>query len=455
MLSFADWSNVVPFPRLPSVLERGCRWLGTGAAALVVAGALVAAEPAGPVKGEFGGDIQLAPFVVNGKKLSISIHARTKSDRSYAEKFADEVVEIAYETIGDSTGRGLVIVGREGEPHPLVVFKKFQAMAAAGQLDPAVAAKSAELTAMMAAWKAQIHMEEIEHKTEGEVADKKAGKDRPKEFRVGLDMIMPAVPLPLEGLLSKLYQLSWAEGFDDGGIDRKLRSLTVADLESNALSKYDWVFYLPPRNAFNDVLDGMIKEFVKQEKIGLFKRAALRSALFVFKPAIKQAVEGMRKCMLYMTVLRAESHYTSDDIMLLTGAYGKVLMPDFKFTSGSEHERALEAITKQKLANVEYAKDPFVKPARLATFDPAAYAPGEGEYTAKPPEVSHRFKREGDSFQWIHRQGKPQVFYPAGDRLLVNAEGTMTIRFLVDDQGAVTGVEERWIRRRQLVQRKN
>ena len=368
-------------------IERGCRWFGTGAAALVVAGALVAAEPAGPVKGEFGGDIQLAPFVVNGKKLSISIHARTKSDRSYAEKFADEVVEIAYETIGDSTGRGLVIVGREGEPHPLVVFKKFQAMAAAGQLDPAVAAKSAELTAMMAAWKAQIHMEEIEHKTEGEVADKKAGKDRPKEFRVGLDMIMPAVPLPLEGLLSKLYQLSWAEGFDDGGIDRKLRSLTVADLESNALSKYDWVFYLPPRNAFNDVMDGMIKEFVKQEKIGLFKRAALRSALFVFKPAIKQAVEGMRKCMLYMTVLRAESHYTSDDIMLLTGAYGKVLMPDFKFTSGSEHERALEAITKQKLANVEYAKDPFVKPVRLATFDPAAYAPGEGEYTAKPPEV--------------------------------------------------------------------
>ena len=130
-------------------------------------------------------------------------------------------------------------------------------------------------------------------------------------------------------------------------------------------------------------------------------------------------------------------------------------MPDFKFTGGTEHQRALEAIAKQKLANAEYAKDPFVKPARLATFDPAASAPGEGEYTAKPPEVTHRFKREGESFQWKYKNQKPQVFYPAGDRLLVNEEGTMTIRFLVDDKGAVTGVEERWVRRRQTVARKS
>ena len=89
MLSFADWSNVVPFPLLISVHDRGCRWLGTGLAALVVAGALVAADqPAAMEKSEsaFGKDVQLAPFVVNGRKLSISIHARTKSDRSYADR---------------------------------------------------------------------------------------------------------------------------------------------------------------------------------------------------------------------------------------------------------------------------------------------------------------------------------------------------------------------------------
>ena len=306
----------------------------------------------------FGKDVQLAPFVVNGRKLSISIHARTKADRTYAEKFADEVVEIAYETIGESTGKGLVVVGREGEPHPLVVSRKFQAMAAAGQLDPAVAARSAELTAMMAAWKAQLHLEEAEEKA-GEKFEKenednapagKGDKGKNMEFKVTLDMMLPALPLPLEGLLSKLYQFSWAEGFDEARIEKKLRSLTVADLESNALSKYDWVFYLPPRNAFGEVMDGLVKQFVKQQKMGLFKRAAIRSALFVFSPAIKTAIEGMRKSALYMTVLRAESHYSPDDIMALTGAYGKVLMPDFKFNGGTEHKRALEAIEANLMA---------------------------------------------------------------------------------------------------------
>jgi len=66
---------------------------------------------------------------------------------------------------------------------------------------------------------------------------------------------MPALPLPLDGMASKLYQLSWAENFDGAKIEQKLRSLTVADLESDTLSKYDWVFYLPPVNAFKRVED--------------------------------------------------------------------------------------------------------------------------------------------------------------------------------------------------------
>jgi hypothetical protein len=96
-----------------------------------------------------------------------------------------------------------------------------------------------------------------------------------------------------------------------------------------------------------------------------------------------------------------------------------------------------------------------VKLARLTAFDPAVYSPFEGDYTRKPPEPTHRFKREGDSFQWIYKNEKPRVFYPAGERLFVSEDGTMTIRFLVDDAGAVTGVEERWVRRRQTIARKS
>jgi hypothetical protein len=61
----------------------------------------------------------------------------------------------------------------------------------------------------------------------------------------------------------------------------------------------------------------------------------------------------------------------------------------------------------------------------------------------------------GDSFQWTYKDQKPKVFYPAGDRLLVNEDGSMTIRFVTDDKGVVTGVEERWVRRRQTIARKS
>ena len=206
-------------------------------------------------------------------------------------------------------------------------------------------------------------MVEAEEKNEQKVGDEtedkapaqKADKGKNRGFKVTLDMVMPALPLPLEGLLSKLYQLSWAEGFDDARIEKRLRSLTVAGLESDGLSKYDWVFYLPPRNVYKDVQDDIISRAVKHEKIGLFKRAAMKSALFVASPVIRTAVEGMRKGVLFMTVLRAESGYRPDDILHLTNAYVNVLMPDFKFNGGSEHKRALEAIEAEKIKNAVYS----------------------------------------------------------------------------------------------------
>jgi hypothetical protein len=406
-----------------------------------------AALAAGPAGEDFGKDVQLAPFVVKGQKLSISIHARTKGDRSYATEFAEDAVGIAYETMGKSTGAGLVIVGREGEPHPVVVIRKFLALAQAGQLDTGVAARMGDLNAKMTQWKAIMRMDEEDD-------------DDEKDFKITFDMIMPALPLPLEGIASKLYQLSWAEGFDDAKVEKKLRSLTLADLEGDAFAKYDWVFYLPPRNAYVGVQNAVMKEVMQKEKMGLFKRAAIKSALVVFKPAVKKAVEGFRKGMLFMTVLRARSGWSKDDIRYLTGAYTKVLMPDFKFNGGTERQRALEAIEQQKVRNAEYAKDPYIAPARLATFDPAAFAPFEGDYNVrvgkdgKPTKPSRVLVRKDDGYLWQTRSRKPRLYYPAGDRLLVSADGKMTVEFKLDDQGALTGAEERWERGRHTVPRK-
>jgi hypothetical protein len=198
----------------------------------------------------------------------------------------------------------------------------------------------------------------------------------------------------------------------------------------------------------------MLKKTMIAEKMGPLKRAAVRSAVFVFNPLVKKGFEAMRKGLLFMTILRADGTYNEGDIDALTKVYVRVLMPDLKPGSGDERRLALAAIEKQKLANIEYAKDPFVKPDRLGSYEPAAYAPFVGEYTAKPPHTTNWFKREGDVFQWNYKGGKPRVFYPAGERALVNEAGTITIRFLVDETGAVTGVEERWVRGRQTIARK-
>ena len=99
---------------------------------------------------------------------------------------------------------------------------------------------------------------------------------------------------------------------------------------------------------------------------------------------------------------------------------------------------------------MEYAKDPFVSPPRVAEFDPATFAKLEGEYAEKR-ETTHRFARSGDGFTWKYRDHEPRPFFPAGDRLFVSEDGKMTTEFLVDETGAVTGVEERWHRRRKTI----
>jgi len=435
MFSFARQLRAVASYLGSAALIRGRRWLGAGVAGFVLAGGSMAAEPAG---GDFGKDIQLAPFVVNGAPISVSIHARTKSDRRYAEKFADEVVEVAYETLGDSTGKGLVIVGAKGEPHPIKVFRQFLAMSQAGQLDPSMAESVGELEAMLKKLQEKMKIDDEEAK--------KAG--------LTFDTFVPALPLPLEGVASKLYQMAWAEKFDDVRLEQKLKLLTCADLDRSEFTRYDWVFYLPAYDATTAVFKDVLNKAMKAQKMGGFKRAAVRSAVFVFSPVIKKGIEGMRKGILYMTILRAQSPYNEGDIDALVRVYVRELMPDLKPGSGDERRRALAAIEKQKIENAEYAKDPFVKPERLATFDAAAYVACEGEYTRQPPEVTHRFQREGDTFQWCIREEKPRAFYPAGDRLLVNEDGTMTIRFLAGDNGVVTGVEVRWVRGRRTIPRK-
>lgn len=216
-------------------------------------------------------------------------------------------------------------------------------------------------------------------------------------------------------------------------------------MKADKLARFDWVFYLPPKEAAGEVIDSLLPEMLKKQKMGFFKRATVRSSLVVFAPAVRKAIESARKSMLFMTVLHARGGHSEDDVRALTRAYVRVLMPDFKFNDFSTQERAITAVQDQLAANAEYAKNPYVSPSRLTTFDLAAYVPFAGEY-GPPDGPARRFASTAAGFTWQYREAKPRPMFPAGERLLVSEDGRMTLRFQVDDAGAVTGVEERWHR---------
>ena len=318
---------------------RVARRLGRGLFLLAAAGLLTkgdAAESTTTPPGKGGDDfmpyVQLAPFKVNGQQLAVSIYARSKRDRRYAEDFAEEVMKVVYEAVTESTGKGLVIIGRKGEPHPVFVFRKFLALADAGKLDPAVAARGPELFTMLDHWKHTVD--------DGKAAD----PDDKGDVDLDFDKIITALPLPLEGIGAKLYQLAWAEGFDEAKVEARLRALHPADLEGSMFAHFDWVCYLPPRGAFESVLDGIIADALKKEEMGFIARTAVKGALLIVKPIIRRAIEGMRHGVMFSAVVQARTTFSKEEVSELMEAYIDDSLPDHEKGPGTEHERTVRAV---------------------------------------------------------------------------------------------------------------
>jgi hypothetical protein len=315
------------------------RWLAGAVGALLLSSGLPAQPTAPPTpvplpKDEFGSLVKLAPFVVSGKSLAISIHARTRSDRRYGEKFAEGVVKVVFEAVTESTGRGLVIIGARGEPHPSVVFRNFLALAQAGKLDPAIAAYAPEVSGMLDRWENSLGH---------------AGGDEGGEVDLDFEKIFSALPLPLAGVSAKLYQLAWDEKFDATRVEAALRALRPGDLERRERFKsFEWVFYLPPKGAFDRVLDALIADALKEEDLGALQRVAVKGVLLVVKPKIRRTIEVMREALMFMAVVQAQTPHRKSDVGALTGAYVMALMPfvpeEKKPPGRTYHERAVNAV---------------------------------------------------------------------------------------------------------------
>jgi hypothetical protein len=302
----------------------------------VSAAAQKLAPPEGlPAQDEFSRLVQLAPFKVQGQQLAVSIHARNSRDRRYAAQFAEDVLRVIHESgVSERTGKGLVIIGQKGEPHPIVFFRRFLGLAEAGKLDPGIAALAPGLKERLENWEGLVNNET------------RPGRARDAEEDLEFERIVTALPLSLEGAGAKIYQLAWAAKFDDAAVETRLRSLTPADLERRDLfARFDWVFYLPPKNAFDRVLDEIVADELKEEDVGFAERLAVKGAMLVIKPKIRKTIEAVSGGLMLHCIAQAAAGLTPDEAGDLAGAYIEELMPfeKHRFT-GTDHARAVQAV---------------------------------------------------------------------------------------------------------------
>lgn len=396
-------------------------------------------ESASPrnMQSDFEEYVELTPFEIVDQQLSVSVYARSRGDRKYAARFAEEVVDHVFGTLETSTGYGLVIVGEKREPHPMFVFRLFLEMAEEQRIDAELQPAADELRAMIQEWENKVQMDEEDGGGE-------------EGIELEFDTLVPALPLPLEGVASKLYQIAWVESFEETQVRQRLETLSLEELSSDELSAYDWVFFLPHKGAFSEVLDEVIPIYMEQKQVNIFQAAAIRAAVFTFKPLIKGAFERIRKGMLFMTVLRSQSGFSESDVSALMETYIDALRFDGRARGQTERAFVLERLDEQKAENAYLAANPFVPPEVLDNYDSEDYKKFVGKY-AKRRKATHQFSIKAGKTYWRYLDREPSLFLPVGETILVNEAKDMTIEFLVNKEGEVTGVMERWEDRRNKI----
>ncbi|MDQ8179609.1 hypothetical protein [Pelagicoccus sp. SDUM812005] len=373
---------------------------------------------------------ELEPIQVTGQEIPITVFARSGGDRRYATRFAHNVVEVAYDTLERSPGAGLIIIGKPGEPHPIKLLENFMAQAQGDDAPAELRQIADELEQSVQKWR-----EKIDFKMDDDEGE--------EDFPIDIDTLIDAFPMPMPPIAAQLYLLAWELDFEPKRIDQRLSTLTVADLEAQNFEAFRWVFYLPPKNTLNKVLKEVLPLAFKEAELGPVKRALARAAIATFKPLIKDAVEGVRKGVLYWSVLSANAAAFHDgDIELLSGKYIESQMPRGKILGSDKTERGIEATRKQKAENEEYAKDPFVVLQAVDDFDPQRFLPYLGRYG----DEGHRNKRffeDAGRYYWQEGDDEPIEFLPAGELFFVSTQKDTTLQFFPGETPSYTQVELR------------
>lgn len=380
---------------------------------------------------EFEDFYELDPITIVGEEIPITVFARTGSDRRYATRFAHNVVEVAYDTLQKTPGSGLIIIGRSGEPHPITLMESFMEKAREEGASPELTEIANQLEISAEEWRAKLDFNMLSEDDEDE------------EIPVDIDNLIDAFPIPLPHMAAQLYLIAWEVEFDVDLFDQRLNQLTATELKQQDFEEFRWIFYLPPKNTLNKVLKEILPLAFEESELGPMKRIFARAAVATFKPLIKDAMEGVRKGVLYWSILSENaSAFNEGDVNLLAGKYMESQMPRGKILGSDKKERGKQATRKQRKKNEEYAKDPFVILTPTKTFDPKTFEPFLGHYG----DEGHRNKRffeEDGVYYWQEGDDDPVEYLPAGDLFFISVEKDITLEFITGETPSFTKIELR------------
>ncbi len=360
----------------------------------------------------------------------ISIFAEKSGDRKYAERFAESVYDTAYEITGESAGKGLVIIGDYDEIHPILLVKRYMDARGLDEGHPSLQLFGA-------------------NEGEAPIRWDEANEELKKEMGMDIDSIAYVIPMPMRPALLTLYLVAREEKFDEAAVDRRFGDLEPRELVSDEYERFDWVIYLPQRDAIDRVIKDVLPAVMKKEKIGFFKRTLVRGAVATFKPAIRDAMEGVRKSLLFEGILQATSDYDEDEIKLLTEAYRNALMPRGKVIPGGKSKRSLEAVRAQLQENESYKRDPFVPPSAVLNDLPKDAARYAGLYRDADKRLLTVTLEDGVLSYYRGDKPEPIALEAVSDTLFTTEERDWTLEFMRDESGEVWEAElrrERWRR---------
>lgn len=126
-----------------------------------------------------------------------------------------------------------------------------------------------------------------------------------------------------------------------------MRALRSDDLNGALFKSYHWVFYLPPKKAFNQALDQVVADALEEDDAGVFAKIAVKGVMLAVKPKIRRAIEALRKGLLFQTIVASRTSLPLADVKALTDTYIKALTAEGKDPNRDlpEHERAERAVS--------------------------------------------------------------------------------------------------------------